>query len=312
MLIRERGINYMAIRFDAGEIITAMVTPFNSKREIDFNKAEELTDYLVKNGTDALLVAGTTGEGPTLTHEEEFELLSTIKRANRNRAKVIMNAGSNSTETAIRSAKWAEKEEVDGILSVVPYYNKPSQDGMIAHFSAIAEATSLPIIIYNIPGRTGVNMQPKTVAKLAEKYSNITGIKQSYADMDAITEMKMLCPEDFAIYSGDDSLTLPMLSLGAYGVVSVASHIVGLDMKSMIRNYKTGDIKAALNMHRKLYPIMKKLFMAPNPCPIKAALAHLGIIEDYVRRPLVELTADEKEALFEVTDKYTVSYNPMG
>ena len=130
--------------------------------------------------------------------------------------------------------------------------------------------------------------------------------------MDAITEMKMLCPEDFAIYSGDDSLTLPMLSLGAYGVVSVASHIVGLDMKSMIRNYKTGDIKAALNMHRKLYPIMKKLFMAPNPCPIKAALAHLGIIEDYVRRPLVELTADEKEALFEVTDKYTVSYNPMG
>ena len=302
----------MAIRFDAGEIITAMVTPFNSKREIDFNKAEDLTDYLVKNGTDTLLVAGTTGEGPTLTHEEEFELLSTIKRANRNRAKVIMNAGSNSTETAIRSAKWAEKEEVDGILSVVPYYNKPSQDGMIAHFSAIAEATSLPIIIYNIPGRTGVNMQPKTVAKLADKYSNITGIKQSYADMDAITEMKMLCPEDFAIYSGDDSLTLPMLSLGAYGVVSVASHIVGLDMKSMIRNYKTGDIKAALNMHKKLYPIMKKLFMAPNPCPVKATLAHLGIIEDYVRRPLVELTADEKEALFEITKNYTVSYNPMG
>ncbi len=302
----------MAIRFDAGEIITAMITPFDSKREIDFNKAETLTDYLIKNGTDTLLVAGTTGEGPTLTHEEEFELLSTIKRANRNRAKIIMNAGSNSTETAIKSAKWAEKEEVDGILSVVPYYNKPSQDGMIAHFSAVAEATSLPVIIYNIPGRTGVNMQPKTVAKLAEKYENITGIKQSYADMDAITELKLLCPDDFAIYSGDDSLTLPMLSLGAYGVVSVASHIVGSDMKSMIRNYKTGDIKTALNMHRKLYPIMKKLFMAPNPVPIKAALAHLGIIEDYVRRPLVELTADEKEALFEITDKYTVSYNPMG
>ncbi len=302
----------MAIRFDAGEIITAMITPLDSKREIDFNKAETLTDYLIKNGTDTLLVAGTTGEGPTLTHEEEFELLSTIKRANRNRAKIIMNAGSNSTETAIKSAKWAEKEEVDGILSVVPYYNKPSQDGMIAHFSAVAEATSLPVIIYNIPGRTGVNMQPKTVAKLAEKYENITGIKQSYADMDAITELKLLCPDDFAIYSGDDSLTLPMLSLGAYGVVSVASHIVGSDMKSMIRNYKTGDIKTALNMHRKLYPIMKKLFMAPNPVPIKAALAHLGIIEDYVRRPLVELTADEKEALFEITDKYTVSYNPMG
>jgi len=302
----------MAMRFDAGEVITAMVTPFDSKREIDFNKAESLTDYLVKNGTDTLLVAGTTGEGPTLTHEEEFELLSTIKRANRNRAKVIMNAGSNSTDTAVRSAKWAEKEEVDGILSVVPYYNKPSQSGMIAHFSAIAEATSLPIIIYNIPGRTGVNMLPATVQKLAEKYDNIVGIKQSFADMDMITEMKLLCPEDFSIYSGDDSLTLPMMSVGACGVVSVASHIIGVDMKSMIRNFKTGDMKAALNMHRKLYPAFKKLFMAPNPVPVKAALAHFGIIEDYVRKPLVELTADEKEELFNVIDKYSTSINPVG
>ncbi|MBR6098800.1 4-hydroxy-tetrahydrodipicolinate synthase [bacterium] len=300
------------MRFDAGEIITAMVTPFDSKREIDFNKAESLTEHLINNGTDTLLVAGTTGEGPTLTHEEEFELLSTIKRANRNRAKVIMNAGSNSTETAVHSAKWAEKEEVDGILSVVPYYNKPSQSGMMAHFSAIAEATSLPIIIYNIPGRTGVNMQPATVKKLAEKYENIVGIKQSFADMDAVTEMKMLCPDDFTIYSGDDSLTLPMLSIGAHGVVSVASHVVGSDMKSMIRNFKTGDVKAALNMHRKLYPMMKKLFMAPNPVPVKAALAHFGIIEDYVRMPLVELTADEKEELFAVIDKYEIAVNHIG
>ena len=302
----------MAMRFDAGEVITAMVTPFDSKREIDFNRAESLTEHLVTNGTDTLLVAGTTGEGPTLTHEEEFELLSTIKRANRNRAKVMMNAGSNSTDTAVRSAKWAEKEEVDGILSVVPYYNKPSQEGMIAHFSAVAESTSLPIIIYNIPGRTGVNMQPSTVAKLAEKYENIAGIKQSYADMDAITEMKMLCPEDFTIYSGDDSLTLPMMSLGAHGVVSVVSHLLGTDMKSMIRNYKTGEIKAALNMHKKLYPAMKKLFMAPNPVPVKAALAHFGVIEDYVRRPLVELTADQKEELFAVIDRYAVSVNHAG
>lgn len=301
----------MAMRFDAGEVITAMVTPFDSKREIDFNKAEALTDYLVKNGTDTLLVAGTTGEGPTLTHEEEFELLSTIKRANRNRAKIIMNAGSNSTDTAIRSAKWAEKEEVDAILSVVPYYNKPSQNGMIAHFSAVAESTSLPIIIYNIPGRTGVNMLPATVKKLADKYDNIIGIKQSFPDMDRITEIKMLCPDDFAVYSGDDSLTLPMLSLGAYGVISVASHILGVDLKSMIRNYKTGDIKAALNMHRKLYPAFKKLFMAPNPVPVKAALAHFGMIEDYVRKPLVELNADEKEELFEVIDKYSTSINPI-
>lgn len=293
----------MALRYDAGEVITAMVTPFNSKREIDYNKAEELAKYLISHGSDALLVAGTTGEGPTLTHEEEFELLSTIKRAVANKAKVIMNAGSNCTDTAIMAAKWAQKEDVDAILSVVPYYNKPSQKGMIKHFSAIAESVDLPIIIYNIPGRTGVNMLPETVATLAEKYQNIVAIKQSFPDMDMITELKLCCPEDFTIYSGDDSLTLPMMSLGARGVVSVASHIFGSEVKSMIRNYKTGEFLAAVNMHKKLYPIFKKLFMAPNPVPVKAALAHKGLIEDYVRRPLVELTSIEKSDLFMVIDE---------
>ena len=293
----------MSYRYDSGEVITAMVTPFNEKRKIDYNKVEELAQYLMSNGTDAILVAGTTGEGPTLTHEEEFEMLSTVKRAVANKCKVIMNAGSNSTETAVMAAKWAQKEEVDAILSVVPYYNKPSQEGMIAHFSAIAESTDLPIIIYNIPGRTGVNMQPATVAKLAEKYQNIIGIKQSFGDMDAVTEMKLECPEDFTIYSGDDSLTLPMMALGARGVVSVASHIFGSQMKSMIRNYKSGEFLAALNMHKKLYPALKKLFMAPNPVPVKAALAHLDIIEEYVRRPLVELTNEQKKDLFKVIDK---------
>lgn len=292
----------MAIRFDAGEVITAMVTPFDKNREIDYNKVEELTKFLINNGSDTLLVAGTTGEGPTLTHEEEIEVLSTVKRANANKAKVIMNAGSNCTMTAIRTAKLAEKEDVDGILSVVPYYNKPSQKGMIEHFSAIAKSTSLPVIIYNIPSRTGVNMQPQTVAQLAKEFDNIVGIKQSFADMDAVTEMKLICPDDFSIYSGDDSLTLPMLSLGARGVVSVASHIFGSELKSMIRNYKTGEFLAALNMHKKLYPAFKKLFMAPNPVPVKAALAHKGIIEDYVRRPLVELSDEDKNELFKVLD----------
>ena len=292
----------MAIRFDAGEVITAMVTPFDKNREIDYNKVEELTKYLINNGSDTLLVAGTTGEGPTLTHEEEIEVLSTVKRANANKAKVIMNAGSNCTMTAIRTAKLAEKEDVDAILSVVPYYNKPSQKGMIEHFSAIAKSTNLPVIIYNIPSRTGVNMQPQTVAQLANEFDNIVGIKQSCGDMDAITEMKLLCPEDFSIYSGDDSLTLPMLSLGARGVISVASHIFGSELKSMIRNYKTGEFLAALNMHKKLYPAFKKLFMAPNPVPVKAALAHKGIIEDTVRRPLVELSDNDKAELFKVLD----------
>lgn len=293
----------MALRYDAGEVITAMVTPFNSKREIDYNKAEELAKYLITHGSDALLVAGTTGEGPTLTHEEEFELLSTIKRAVANKAKVIMNAGSNCTDTAVMAAKWAQKEGVDAVLSVVPYYNKPSQKGMIEHFSAVAESVDIPVIIYNIPGRTGVNMLPETVAALAEKYQNIAAIKQSYPDMDMITEMRLCCPEDFTIYSGDDSLTLPMMSLGARGVISVASHIFGSEIKSMIRNYKTGEFLAAVNMHKKLYPVFKKLFMAPNPVPVKAALAHKGIIEDFVRKPLVELTSIEKTDLFMVIDE---------
>ncbi len=292
----------MAFRYDAGEVITAMVTPLNNKREIDYDKAEQLTKHLITHGSDAILVAGTTGEGPTLTHEEEFELLSTVKRAATNKAKVIMNAGSNCTETAVMAAKWAQKEDVDAILSVVPYYNKPSQQGMIEHFSAVAESVDLPVIIYNIPGRTGVNMLPETVAALAEKYSNIVGIKQSYGDMDAITEMKICCPSDFSIYSGDDSLTLPMMSLGARGVVSVASHIFGSEIKSMIRNYKTGEFLAAVNMHKKLYPAFKKLFMAPNPVPVKAALAHKGLIEDFVRRPLVELSSIEKKELFMTLD----------
>ena len=292
----------MAFRYDAGEVITAMVTPLNNKREIDYDKAEQLTKHLITHGSDAILVAGTTGEGPTLTHEEEFELLSTVKRAATNKAKVIMNAGSNCTETAVMAAKWAQKEDVDAILSVVPYYNKPSQQGMIEHFSAVAESVDLPVIIYNIPGRTGVNMLPETVAALAEKYSNIVGIKQSYGDMDAITEMKICCPSDFSIYSGDDSLTLPMMSLGARGVVSVASHIFGSEIKSMIRNYKTGEFLAAVNMHKKLYPAFKKLFMAPNPVPVKAALAHKGLIEDFVRRPLVELSSIEKKELFITLD----------
>ena len=290
------------MRYDAGEVITAMVTPFNDKREVDYEKVEALAYQLVNTGSDAVLVTGTTGESPTLTYEEEFEILSSAKRAVSNNGKVIMGAGSNSTETAVKVAKRAEKEGADAILSVVPYYNKPSQAGMIEHFSAVAEAVDLPIILYNIPSRTGVNMAPDTVKTLARKYENIVALKQSCADMDALTELRAVCPSDFTIYSGDDSLTLPMLSLGAHGVISVASHLFGKEIKSMIRNFKTGDIMTAKNMHLKLYPIFKKLFMAPNPVPVKAALAYKEIIEDYVRRPLVELTKAEKTDLYFTLD----------
>lgn len=289
----------MTIRYDAGEVITAMVTPFNEKREIDYPAVERLAKHLVNTGSDAVLVAGTTGESPTLTHEEEYELLYAVKGTVSGSAKVIMGAGSNSTRTAVDVTKKVESLGADAILSVVPYYNKPNQQGMIEHFGAIAKSTNLPIILYNIPSRTGVNMLPQTVAFLAKEYSNIVALKQSNPDLDLISELKAQCPKDFAIYCGDDSLTLPMLSLGAHGVISVASHVVGEEIKSMIHNYKSGQVKAARNMHQMLFPLFKKLFMAPNPVPVKAVLSRLKLIENYVRRPLFELNEIERSELFD-------------
>ena len=288
------------MRCNLGEVLTAMVTPMDKTGNVDYDRAEKLAEYLVDNGTDAIVVCGTTGESPTLSFSEELELLSSVKRAVNGKAKVIFGAGSNCTETAIRSTQNACKEGVDAILSVVPYYNKPSQQGMYEHFSAVAKVSEVPVILYNIPSRTGVNMLPETVAKLANEFSNIAALKQSSPDMDAITELKIKCPKDLVIYSGDDSLTLPMLSLGVDGVISVASHLFGKEIKSMIRNFKTGEIVAAKNMHMSLYPIFKKLFFAPNPVPVKALLAHKGLIEDYVRKPLTTLSESEKEGLVAV------------
>lgn len=302
----------MALRYDCGEVITAMVTPMEKSGAIDYDKVESLAAHLISSGSDAILVAGTTGESPTLTNEEEIELVNSVKRAVANKAKIILGAGSNSTASAIEYTKFAQKEEVDAILSVVPYYNKPNQKGMIEHFSAIAESTDLPIILYNIPGRTGINMLPETVAFLAEKYNNIVGLKQSFPDMDKVTELKMLCPENFVIYSGDDSLTLPMLSLGAHGVISVASHIFGSEIKSMIRNFKSGELIAARNMHKKLYPVFRKLFMAPNPVPVKSALAYKGLIHDYVRKPLAVLSDEEKIELFKIIDSVKAELSEEG
>ncbi len=292
------------MRYNAGEIITAMITPFKEDLSVDFIALEKLVNHLIENGTDAILVAGTTGETPTLSHDEEREIFAFVKKVVNGRVKIIMGAGSNSTETAVESSKKAKELGADAILTVVPYYNKPSQKGMYEHFSAIAKAVDLPIILYNIPGRTGVNMLPVTIAKLANEYKNIVAVKQSNSDLDLISDIKSLCPEDFAVYSGDDSLTLPMMSLGAHGVISVASHLVGKDMKKMINAFKNGNIKEALKIHLYLYPLFRKLFMAPNPVPVKASLAHIGIIKEYVRRPLVELDADEKKELLAILTKY--------
>ena len=297
----------MSLRYDLGEVITAMVTPFDEKGNVDYNKVMELATYLSDNGSDGIVVAGTTGESPTLTYEEEAELLSCVKSAVGNSVKVIAGAGSNSTKTAIECSKRMEKLGADAVLQVVPYYNKPSQAGMIEHFSSVAKSVDMPVLLYNIPSRTGVNMLPQTVAELSQ-YKNIVALKQSNGDLDLISEMKRLLPEDFALYCGDDSLTLPMLSLGVHGVVSVASHLVGKEIKSMIRNYKTGEPHAALNMHLKLYPLFKKIFMAPNPVPIKHILSKMNIIEPFVRRPLVELSAKEAEELMFVANDFIPEY----
>lgn len=292
------------MRFNAGEIITAMITPMDNDRNIDYKSLEKLVEHLISTGTESILIAGTTGESPTLTHDEEVKVFGFVRNIAKDRCKLIMGAGSNCTMTAVMATKNAEEAGADAILSVVPYYNKPSQKGLIEHFSTIAKSTKLPILLYNIPGRTGITMQPETIGTLAREHKNIFAVKQSLSDMDAITETKRACPEDFVIYSGDDSLTLPMMSVGAHGVVSVASHVVGAEMKEMIKLYKSGKIKEATDMHLKLYPLFKKIFMAPNPVPVKECLTKMGVIQNYVRRPLVELDEAEKQELYAVLKNY--------
>ena len=293
----------MTLRYDAGELITAMVTPFDKDRAVDYKSLEKVVSYLIEKQTDAIVVSGTTGENPTLTLEEEQEILLCVKSTSAGQCKVIMNSGSNSTETAIKSSKKAQELGADALLSVVPYYNKPSQQGLKEHFGAIAKSVDLPIILYNIPGRTGIDMKPETIAFLAKEYSNIVAVKQSNSNLDLVSEIKMLAPEDFTIYSGDDSLTLPMLSIGAHGVISVASHVAGPQIKSMIRNFKEGQVKVASNMHKLLYPLFKMIFVQPNPTPIKALLSRLGLIENYVRRPLVEVDEQLRLELEECLNK---------
>ena len=276
-----------------GQLITAMVTPFKNDLSIDFEATEKLVNHLIKNGTDTICVAGTTGESPTLTHGEERELFKLVKKVTSEKIKVILGTGSNSTATAVEATREAEKLEADGVLSVVPYYNKPSQEGLLEHFGQIARSTSLPIILYNIPGRTGINMEPQAVATLAGKYKNIIGYKDATGNLENTSLVIELASKGFLVYSGDDSLTLPMLSVGAVGVISVASHIVGNEIKDMINYFFTGKIELAKEIHHKLFPLFKALFKAPNPTCIKAALEMRGICKADLRPPLVQL--DEKQ-----------------
>ncbi|KJL06761.1 MULTISPECIES: 4-hydroxy-tetrahydrodipicolinate synthase [Priestia] len=282
-----------------GQVLTAMVTPFDQNGEIDFNATKTLVEHLITNGTDGLVVAGTTGESPTLTTEEKIELFKCVVEAAAGRVHVIAGTGSNNTQASISLTKLAEETGVDGIMLVAPYYNKPSQEGLYQHFKTIAQSTSLPVMLYNIPGRSVVNISVETIVRLSE-IPNVVSIKEASGNLDAMAEIISKTPSDFTLYSGDDGLTIPVLAIGGAGVISVASHIIGNDMQQMINAFKNGDVQKAAATHRNLLPIMRALFIAPSPSPVKAALNLNGIQVGGVRLPMVPLSNKEQSALEEV------------
>lgn len=273
-----------------------MVTPFDKKGHIDFAKTTKLVNYLIENGTESVVVAGTTGESPTLSKEEKLALFDHVVKVVKKRIPVIAGTGSNNTYASIELTKKAEQLGVDGILVVAPYYNKPNQEGLYQHFKAVAEATELPVMIYNIPGRSVVNIHPETVIRLSE-IPNITAIKEASGDLNAMAQIIANTDDDFVLYSGDDSLTLPVLAIGGAGIVSVASHVIGNEMQEMIKAFFDGEIHKAANWHQELLPIMQGLFAAPSPAPVKTALQLKGLDVGSVRLPLVGLTEQERLAL---------------
>jgi 4-hydroxy-tetrahydrodipicolinate synthase len=279
-----------------GAVLTAMVTPFTAEGQVDYATAEKLADYLVTHGSDGLVIAGTTGESPTLTWAEEFELFRVVQKVAQGRAKIIAGTGSNSTHEAVQATQKAALLGLDGTLQVCPYYNKPSQEGLYQHFRAIAQASDLPVILYNIPGRTGVNLNPETVARLAE-VPGIVAIKEASGTVDQTMAIRRLVGDQLAIYSGDDALTLPKLALGAVGVVSVASHLVGPQIQQMIRAFHRGDAATAQQIHYTYYDLFKALFLAPNPSPLKACLALQGWPSMHLRLPLVPISTDLEQQL---------------
>ena len=286
-----------------GRVMTAMIVPFAEDGTVAYDTVEKLADHLVTHGTDTVLVCGTTGESPTLTWDEEFELFKVVKQTVGDRAKVIAGTGSNSTREAITATKHAAELGLDGTLQVVPYYNKPPQEGLIAHFQAIASATpDLPMILYNIPGRTGQNMAAETVATLAD-VPNIVGVKAASGSLEQVSKMRLLTDPEFAIYSGDDSLTLPMLAVGAKGVISVASHLVGDYLQQMIQAFESGQPQKALEIHLELLPLFKDLFLTTNPIPVKAALELQGWNVGTPRLPLTPCPAAVRDQLRETLSR---------
>lgn len=275
-----------------GHIVTAMVTPFTPKGSIDVERTKELIDYLIDHGTEALVVAGTTGESPTLTTKEKLELFDVCVQHSNKRVPIIAGTGSNNTQASVELTKKAQDLGVDGIMLVAPYYNKPSQQGMYEHFKKISEATDLPIMLYNIPGRTGVQIEAETTIALSQ-IPNIVSVKEASGDLEQMAKIISSTDDTFSLYTGDDGNALPAIAIGADGVVSVAAHVIGAEMKEMIEAFKSGNVKKAANMHRHLLPTMKAMFLAPNPTAVKYALSLKGIDTGSVRLPLIPLTHDQ-------------------
>jgi 4-hydroxy-tetrahydrodipicolinate synthase len=275
---------------------TALVTPFLGG-EIDVAAFERLIEGQIAAGITGIVAVGTTGESPTLSHEERERVIEMAVKIAKKRCHVLAGTGSNSTRDAVGATKRAEELGADGALVVAPYYNKPSQEGLFRHFQAIAQATSLPIILYNIPGRCAVDISAETVERLAGACANIVSIKEASGSVDRVGELRARLPNEFTILSGDDSLTLPFMSVGAVGVVSVASNLIPAEVCALVRACEAGDVKLARKRHRQMLPLFKDLFIEPNPVPIKTALAWRGMMSGEVRLPLCEMSRANQERL---------------
>ncbi len=286
-----------------GPIVTAMVTPFNDDGTVNYKQAVELMDYLIQNKTSTILLTGTTGESPTLSHDEEYELYRLAIKYFKGKAHLMAGTGSNCTKTAIESTQMAAEIGMDSTLQVVPYYNKPCQNGIYNHFRAISDATTLPIMIYNIPGRTGINMDAETVKKCAE-IKTVVALKEAAGSVKQMKEFRSVCPIDFHIYSGDDGLTLEFLKEGASGVVSVASHVAGQQIHDMITAFHANDIEKASNLDKILQPLFDVLFITSNPIPVKAALKLIGFNCGTTRPPLMAITDEQKNKVETVLDAF--------
>jgi 4-hydroxy-tetrahydrodipicolinate synthase len=285
---------------------TALVTPFRHGG-VDISAFQQLIEAQVAAGITGIVAIGTTGESPTLSHDEREELIRIAVATANKRCLVIAGTGSNATQHAVADTKAAERLGCDGALLVAPYYNKPSQEGLFRHFKTIADATSLPIILYNIPGRCSVDIVPDTVVRLANECRNIVSIKEASGSVERVSELRRRLPEPFSILSGDDSLTLPFMAVGADGVVSVASNLFPAEVCALISACESGDLKSAEQLHRKLLPLFKDLFIEPNPVPVKTALAWRGVMSGAVRLPLCEMTEANQARLRNTLEEFARS-----